>query len=290
MVFLSNFRSGILVFSLIVAASLVACSKPDDVSATTERLTLPVSLNEVMVALVNDAAAPISVATLRNPETTRDWLFLERKAYQLEVAGALLGVPGKGPNDKEWVSSPAWQQWAAQLRHEGAAAVTAAKARNFEAIAAAGDNIVAICEGCHAAFKPDLPTSGVFANFSLTAEDSGDEDSYDGFALYSVNCVNCHGVYGEGDGAVAPMLSLVLKDLRYLSQRNGGEFPTQFVTEIIDGRATRASHGPEGMPVWGVEFARGEGFNDQANARVDEKIQALVRFLESLQLATEKAN
>ncbi|MEJ2089994.1 MAG: cytochrome c, partial [Gammaproteobacteria bacterium] len=45
---------------------------------------------------------------------------------------------------------------------------------------------------------------------------------YDGAELYALNCSNCHGIYGEGDGAVSPSLSVVVQDLRYLSQRNGG--------------------------------------------------------------------
>jgi mono/diheme cytochrome c family protein len=107
---------------------------------------------------------------------------------------------------------------------------------------------------------------------------------YDGGELYALNCANCHGIYGEGDGAVTPDLSVVLLDLRYLAARNGGVYPTDFVRQIIDGRETRAAHGPSGMPVWGAEFARGEGTSEAAEARVESKIEAIVSFLESLQI------
>ncbi|MDZ7669863.1 MAG: cytochrome c [Gammaproteobacteria bacterium] len=110
-----------------------------------------------------------------------------------------------------------------------------------------------------------------------------DQPAYDGTDLYLNNCANCHGVYGEGDGIVTPTLSTVLLDLRYLSARNDGTFPRDFVTDIIDGRATRATHGPEGMPVWAAEFSRQEGFDEQAEARVTAKIDALVNFLEQIQ-------
>jgi len=106
---------------------------------------------------------------------------------------------------------------------------------------------------------------------------------YSGSELYQLNCANCHGVYGEGDGAVTPDLSVVLLDLRYLSARNDGEFPTDFVIDVIDGREMRAAHGPDGMPVWGAEFARSEGLDEAAEARVAEKIAALSEFLESIQ-------
>jgi hypothetical protein len=73
-------------------------------------------------------------------------------------------------------------------------------------------------------------------------------------------------------------------DLRYLAERNGGIFPARFVADIIDGREVRVAHGPTGMPVWGAEFTRSEGLGEDAQARVNEKIGAIVRFLESIQI------
>ena len=49
---------------------------------------LPVSLNEVMVALVNHAANPIWLAGWRNPQTDDDWRELAHDASQLRLAGA----------------------------------------------------------------------------------------------------------------------------------------------------------------------------------------------------------
>ena len=110
------------------------------------------------------------------------------------------------------------------------------------------------------------------------------EIQYDGGELFALNCANCHGTYGEGDGAVMPSLSVVLLDLRYLSTRNGGEYPEAFVRQIIDGREVRAAHGPDGMPVWGAEFSRGEGLEEAAQARVAAKIAAIAGFLEDIQI------
>jgi hypothetical protein len=106
---------------------------------------------------------------------------------------------------------------------------------------------------------------------------------YDGAGLYLDNCSNCHGVYGEGNGVVTPSLSLVVQDLRYLSRRNEGTFPTEFVRKIIDGRETRTAHGPVGMPMWGSVFALQEGTDQAAQARVNAKIGSLVDFLDSMQ-------
>ncbi|MDH3642746.1 MAG: cytochrome c [Gammaproteobacteria bacterium] len=110
---------------------------------------------------------------------------------------------------------------------------------------------------------------------------------YDGAELYMANCSNCHGVYGEGDGIVTPALAVVLQDLRYISEQNGGTFPRQVITEIIDGRDLRVAHGPDGMPVWGNAFSHTEGYSDAAQSRVGAKIEALVDFVESMQIHSD---
>lgn len=137
---------------------------------------LPVSHNDVMVALINDAADPIWVAAWREPKDESDWRKLERLGTQLEVGGALLQFPGTGMADETWSSQPEWNDWSGQLRDAGEAANEAARLRDVEAISAAGDRIVEVCEGCHMKFKPALPTEGKFGELSPTEEDFEDEE------------------------------------------------------------------------------------------------------------------
>lgn len=132
---------------------------------------LPVSLNTVMVAMINQAADPLWVAAWHHPETDKEWRELERRAVQLELGGALLGIPGTGPKDQEWTSNEQWKMWSGQIRDVGADAVVAVKARDLDAISKVGDRIVEICEGCHIDFKPALPTGGEFGELSPTAKD-----------------------------------------------------------------------------------------------------------------------
>lgn len=124
----------------------------------------------------------------------------------------------------------------------------------------------------------------LFVAVLVSCTEKGAAEDYDGAELYMANCSNCHGVYGEGDGAVTPALAVVLQDLRYISERNQGRFPREFVTKVIDGRELRVAHGPDGMPVWGAEFAKSEGFDDAAQQRVNDKIEALVNYVESMQV------
>ena len=156
-------------------------SAPQEVAQTTPAVEqaapaqalerLPVSLNTVMVAMVNQAADPLWVAAWRNPESDKDWRELERRAIQLELGGTLLSVPGTGPLDDAWTGDENWQKWSAQLREVGGRAVAAVKARDIERISAAGDDIVEVCEGCHIDFKLAMPTGGEFGELSPTADD-----------------------------------------------------------------------------------------------------------------------
>jgi hypothetical protein len=78
--------------------------------------------------------------------------------------------------DDEWTGNQQWVTWSNQLEAAGERAVKAVAARDITRIASSGDEIVDVCEGCHIAFKPDLPTSGMFGELSPTATDFEEEE------------------------------------------------------------------------------------------------------------------
>ncbi len=150
--------------TIAAVATLTACSS--DSGSNAEQVRLPISLNEVMVALVNHAADPIWRADWDQPQTDAEWREVERLAYQIQVGGALLQFPGTGPLDDEWVADPAWNQYAQQMSEAGRRAVSSARSRDQTLIRRAGDELVESCEACHMAFKPDLPTMDMFGELS----------------------------------------------------------------------------------------------------------------------------
>ncbi len=114
-------------------------------------------------------------------------------------------------------------------------------------------------------------------NSAGTDQDPAYSD-YDGRNLYLGYCASCHGPEGAGDGPVAAGMAFKMEDLRTLEARNG-VFPADRVRETIDGRALRAVHGTNDMPVWGWQFLLAEESEAQVAARID----ALVEYLRSIQ-------
>lgn len=170
-IFRSVIYVGLAALSIACGSGEKTASAPAVLAAVdpvkTANTMLPVSYNDVMVALVNEAADPIWRAAWKTPETDRDWRQLERRATQLKLAGTLLSRPGNGPIDQQWALRPEWNKWATQLMLSGNAAVSAVESRSLEDVNRAGDMIVEVCEGCHIDFKPDLPTGGKYGELSL---------------------------------------------------------------------------------------------------------------------------
>lgn len=102
--------------------------------------------------------------------------------------------------------------------------------------------------------------------------------------LYQQLCASCHGVDGRGDGPVAPLIKIGVPDLTRLTARYGGEFPTEDVRFVIDGRYERRAHGPRDMPIWGWQLYDASNPNDEnARARTNALIDRLVVYLQSIQ-------
>jgi len=133
-----------------------------DVKSTS--VTLPISINEVMVAAVDHAAHEIWNAPLKekSPKNEKDWTELEHHALQLVASSRTIMLAGTGKADAGWVQSPDWKKYAQALTDASAASVKAVREKNLDALNTAGDQLVMVCEECHKAFKPEIPSEGKF--------------------------------------------------------------------------------------------------------------------------------
>lgn len=102
-----------------------------------------------------------------------------------------------------------------------------------------------------------------------------------GADLFRTYCASCHGTSGMGDGPLASSMRRKPANLTQIAKRNGGQYPSELVYRVIDGRQPVRGHGGPDMPVWGDAFARTTEAADEASVKL--KIQALVAYLQSIQ-------
>ena len=95
------------------------------------------------------------------PKDEADWLELEDHATQLVAGGTLIQLGGTGQADMGWIRQVGWQESAKAMTEAALAAFNAAKVRDLAGVKSANDQLVAACESCHKAFKPELPTEGI---------------------------------------------------------------------------------------------------------------------------------
>jgi len=105
-----------------------------------------------------------------------------------------------------------------------------------------------------------------------------------GAETFATHCASCHGPRAEGDGPVAATLNVNVPNLRTLSQRNHGQFPTDAVASYIDGRNFPAAHGTRNMPVWGPVFDT-TGRLIAGGESSAQRIQSVIAYLREIQVA-----
>ena len=104
-----------------------------------------------------------------------------------------------------------------------------------------------------------------------------------GKSEYESSCASCHGLSGKGDGVMTSQLTKPPSDLTTLTKRNGGVFPVQRISEMIDGRTSVVigSHGAREMPVWGHVYRSEDTQPRDLHAR--NRISSLVDYLSRIQ-------
>jgi len=127
-------------------------------------------------------------------------------------------------------------------------------------------------------------TSPFLSRASLTTA----QDLSVGAHLFHQYCASCHGETGNGNGPVAPYLTLKPSDLRAIAERRQGRFPEEQILRIVAGDENPPGHGTRAMPVWGEQLQEEliGGVNKPAVAR--GRIAFLVDYLKTIQGAGRK--
>jgi hypothetical protein len=151
---------GFLSVHLLLIFALVA-SAAEPTKTDREFIEMQTSLNALMVAVVDWSAHEVWEAGYAEKMTGRNWLTVKQYATELLAAGTLVSLGGTGRADMEWVKDPEWQRWTALMMEETKESLRAIEEQDQARLVASGERLVDTCEGCHAAFKPTIPTEGI---------------------------------------------------------------------------------------------------------------------------------
>jgi mono/diheme cytochrome c family protein len=117
-------------------------------------------------------------------------------------------------------------------------------------------------------------------------------EKYDlGKREFESKCALCHGKSGKGDGGVTDLLKKAPPDLTLLAKKNGGVFPFERISAVIDGREVVKGHGDRDMPIWGTAYKEetvraAEHFTEvpyDMEMYVRTRILALIDYLNRIQ-------
>lgn len=103
-------------------------------------------------------------------------------------------------------------------------------------------------------------------------------DPTSGVQMYRTYCAVCHGVDGTGNGPAASELKRTPPDLTLIARRNGGQFPSFRVANIITGDAGLRVHGSREMPMWGNIFR-----DSQTDEVAKLRVHNLTQYIASIQ-------
>jgi hypothetical protein len=116
-----------------------------------------VSLNEIMVYVVDTHSNELWDASMVPPKTDEGWKSLQRAAVALAASGSLTRLSGNGPDDQRWTAQADWAKYSQDVADAGLAALQAVRAKDTAALSKAGDQLVVTCITCHREYKLDVP-------------------------------------------------------------------------------------------------------------------------------------
>jgi hypothetical protein len=155
-------RVMLIVSALFVLLVFTGIARPAAIAAENQSFSVPVSINALMVTLVDHSAHYIwDYGNLDQQFGDEEWQGVEYSAILLAASGPLIAMGGNGLLDAAWADSPAWDEYAQAMSNAAETALNAARIQDIELLISAGNALVDSCEGCHRSFKPELPSEGI---------------------------------------------------------------------------------------------------------------------------------
>ena len=131
----------IFALSLALAASLAQASSDRPPTRNVG------SMSDLMVKIIYPTSDALFYIESRTPKDEAEWNAFEGQMLMLAESANLLMMPGRARDQKLWMAD------AKLMLDAGAAAVTAAKAKDVAAIAALSDQLMESCTSCHRHYR-----------------------------------------------------------------------------------------------------------------------------------------
>ena len=155
---------GMLAGALVVAGCAAEAPQPESTAAPEAAVEAPaaefepaVSINQVMVDLINESATDLWDVDLNPPATDDDWIRLRSAAVALAAGGSITAMGGNGPNDEAWSAQGDWVRLSQAMTDVGVEMLTAVERRNLDQLGQRGDELVTTCVNCHEVYRLDVP-------------------------------------------------------------------------------------------------------------------------------------
>lgn len=146
-------RTRLPLVGVLAVVTVIAALSAQPPPGVVQQPTL--TTKQLMETTITDASNAVWNAS-EAPASEDQWAALEQAALALIDAAKLNAVGGTGPMDKEWAAQPAWKPFNEAMLQASQSALAAVRAKNHEALLAAGDQLYAPCEGCHLQFNPGV--------------------------------------------------------------------------------------------------------------------------------------
>ena len=104
-----------------------------------------------------------------------------------------------------------------------------------------------------------------------------------GQQMYATYCAVCHGTTGIGNGPAADAMKVHPTDLSMLSKMNGGVFPVNHVSTVLQFGVENPAHGSSDMPVWGDLMLTLHKSGPDGATVVHQRIANLTSYLKQIQ-------
>ena len=105
------------------------------------------TMSDLMVKIIYPSSDALFYIESRTPKTDAEWTVLEGQALMVAESANLLMMPGRARDQKQWMAD------SKLMLDAGAAAVTAAKAKDVAAISALSDQLLESCTSCHRHYR-----------------------------------------------------------------------------------------------------------------------------------------